>query len=566
MRLSSISSSLAFRLLTLLAVIYVVVAGVEIWRTTNSATYNREVYPEAHTDPLEGPMVVEYDFVAQHAQLDGLWVFFKFPKGTAAEEGELILSLRRAGTDAPFWSQSFDCKQAAFLKPGFLCRIGGLPLEKGAHYVLTYAMPEMKPGTGWRLSYCTREKVASTVSWGNEVRHSAEPSMCWLEKSPRFPIRNILIGVFLLALCSIAARENTRFYIPATLVAATACILCATYHWQVNLWTFWGNFWPDGYVGLGYKVYQLVTGRISLQACAAFFQNDRTAQVFFLPGIMGLFQAMGLSVKGAFLAANGFFLVVATAVLLSLLRLYKITSDRATIATILLFFSHRCVIGGVSEFQSDLAGAVVAMCFVYSLLRALETPEPRLRLRWYLICGVMGFFAITTRMALLPLPLIPICLFLWSLVFERQRPLRERWAYLIPSAVAAVLVCGSWSLFGLWGTLKLNWGFASTFTYLFTWKGFFPNFLQGMQWSLLVVLVFWKRLFFDRAFVAVVGSAAGLQALLVYSQQPNWLRYHDAAAAVGVMLLVWPLKEWPRWQHAFLVLAWVSVVANAFIP
>ena len=143
--------------------------------------------------------------------------------------------------------------------------------------------------------------------------------------------------------------------------------------------------------------------------------------------------------------------------------------------------------------------------------------------------------------------------------------MQERRAYLIPAVIAAVLVCGSWSLFGLWGTLKLNWGFASTFRYLFTWKGFFINALQGMQWSLLVVVVFWRRLFYDRAFVAIVGSAAGVLALLIYSQQPTWLRYHDAAAAIGVMMLVWPLKEWPRWQYAFLALAWGTAVANAFI-
>jgi hypothetical protein len=389
--------------------------------------------------------------------------------------------------------------------------------------------------------------------------------MCWLEKPPRYPIRNVLAGVFLLALCSIAARENTRFYIPAILISATGCILCATYHWQVNLWMFWGNFWPDGYVGLGCEVYELLTGRISLPAWLELFQHDRTAQVFFLPGLMGLFQVLGLSVKGAFLAANFFFLMVGCGVLLSLLRLFRITSDRSTIAAVLIFFSHRCVIGGVSEFQSDLAGASVAMCFVYSLVRALAAEEPRLRLRWYLICGVAGFLATTTRLALLPLPLIPSCLFFWSLVCERRRPLQERWDYLMPTVVAAALVCVSWSLLGLWGTLKLNWAFASTFRYLFTWKGFFINLLQGMQLSLLVIVVFWRRLFSDRIFVAMAGCAAGLLAMLIYSQQPTWLRYHDAAAAIGVMMLAWPLKEWPRWQYAFLALAWGSALANAFI-
>jgi hypothetical protein len=33
-----------------------------------------------------------------------------------------------------------------------------------------------------------------------------------------------------------------------------------------------------------------------------------------------------------------------------------------------------------------------------------------------------------------------------------------------------------------------------------------------------------------------------------------------------MMLLVWPLKEWPRWQYAFHAIAWASVFVNVFIP
>jgi hypothetical protein len=538
---------------------------VEIRRTIQSATYNREILPKKLAAPLEGDRTVEYAFTAEHNELKGLWVYFEFPSKDPALEGKLVLSIRRAGGDAPVWSQSFHCRRAEFLTPGWLCRIEGLTLEKGSRYILTYSMPEMQPGTGWRLEYYIPEKTTSTLTWGGRVHPSSEPAMLWLERSPRFPVRNIVAGVLLLALCSIAARETTRFYIPAILISATVCILLAAYHWQVNLWAFWGNFWPDDYVGLGYKVYQLLTGRISMHDCAAYFHHDRTAQVFFLPAVMGLFQVAGLSAKGAFVAANGTFLAVGTGALLSLLRLYGVTSDRSTIAAIIVFFSHRCVIGAVSEFQSDLAGAMVAMAFVYTLLRAFAAEEPRLRLRWYLACGVMGCIATTTRMALVVLPLIPACLFLWSLVWERQRPMKERSAYLIPTVVAIALACASWTLFGLWGTHELNWAFASTFRYLFVWKEFFLNSFHGMQWSLLVILVFWRQLFSDRAFVAVVGSAAGLLALLIYSQQPTWLRYQDAPAAIGLMLLVWPLKQWPRWDYAFLALAWGTALANAFI-
>jgi len=389
--------------------------------------------------------------------------------------------------------------------------------------------------------------------------------MEWLARKPRYPIRNLIAGVFLLALCSIAARENTRFYIPAILIAAVGCILSATYYWQVHLYEFWGTFWPDGYVRLGHKSYEFLTGRISFHECLAFFQKDRTAQVFFLPLVMGFFQVLGLSVKGAFLASNALFLAVGGASLLALLRFFGITSDRSTIAAVILYFGHRCIIGGVSEFQSDLAGTAMAMFFVYSLVRALIVEEPRAQMRWYLVCGVAGFLTITTRIALLPLPLIPACVFLWSLVFERQRPLSQRWDYLIPTVVAVTLVCATWTLFGLWDTIRLNWAFSSIFTNFFSWKEFFICTLEGLQLGLLVMLLFWRRLFSDRAFVAVVGGATGLLAMLIYTQQPTWLRYQDPVAGIGLMMLVWPLKEWSRWQCAFLVIAWVSVFANAFI-
>ncbi|HSI13287.1 MAG TPA: hypothetical protein VK961_14650 [Chthoniobacter sp.] len=549
----------------MLAVIYAIVAGVEIWKTTRSAEYNREIIPEANTAPMEGAGVVEYAFTARHEELKGLWVFFKVPPG-AAPEGRLDLSMRREDGGPLFWSQSFTCKSAELVGTAYLCRIEGLTLQKGTSYVLTYAMPEMKPGTGWRLSYYTMEKAVSTLSWDGKVRRASQPSMLWLERTPRYPIRNLLAGVFLLALCSIAARETTRFYLPAMLIAAVGCILSATYYWQIHLWQFWGNFWPDGYVGLGYQFYEVLTGRISPGECLAFLRHDRTGQTFFLPLIMGVFQVLGLSVKGAFLAANALFLTIGAGVLVSLLRLYGVTSDRSTLAAVLVFFSHHCVISAVSEFQSDLAGTAMAMCCIYTLLRALAVEDPELRRRRYLVCGVVGFLAAATRLALLPMPLIPVCLFLWSLVCERQRPLRERWGYTLPAAVAVTLLCATWSLFGLWGTLQLNWAFASTFQSLFSWKQFFILALQGLEWSLLVVLVFWRRLFSDRAFVVVVGSAAGLLAMLIYSQQPSWLRYYDPIAAIGVMMLVWPLKEWPKWQCAFLAVAWVSVFVNAFLP
>src|SRR4051812_14789609 len=104
MRWPPLSSLTIFRVLSLLAVIYAIVAGVEIWKMTRSAEYNREIIPEAKTEPMEGARAVEYAFTARHEELKGLWVFFKVPSG-AAPEGRLDLSMRRSQVGAPFWSQ-----------------------------------------------------------------------------------------------------------------------------------------------------------------------------------------------------------------------------------------------------------------------------------------------------------------------------------------------------------------------------------------------------------------------------------------------------------------------------
>src|SRR5258708_4754649 len=122
MRLPRFTSFIDARLLTLLAIIYAIAAGVQIGKTTRSASYNREIFPEFMTEPLEGARVVDYAFSASHSALKGLWVFFELPPG-AASEGRLVLSMRHAEASTPFWSQSFACKRADFLAPGYLCRI-----------------------------------------------------------------------------------------------------------------------------------------------------------------------------------------------------------------------------------------------------------------------------------------------------------------------------------------------------------------------------------------------------------------------------------------------------------
>jgi hypothetical protein len=307
------------------------------------------------------------------------------------------------------------------------------------------------------------------------------------------------------------------------------------------------------------------TGQISFKECLAFFDNHRNGQAFFVPVMMAAFQAVGLSIKGSYLATNGVFLAAAAALLLGLLRVHGITGDRSVIAAGLLLFSHRCFIGAVGELQTDLGGVVATMLFVYALLRAFATEDARVRLGWYIVCGVVGFLGCTIRTALLSLPLVPACLFVWSLFCERQRTRQERLSYLIPSVTGVTLLWACWLSLGLWGTLHLAWADGKRVSPAFPWKVFMINTLLGMQFGVAVIFVLWRRLFDDRGFAVVVGSAFSLLALLACSPEVPWFRYWDSAAVLGVIVCIWILKEWPARDRALLGVAWMSASLNLLI-
>ena len=312
-------------------------------------------------------------------------------------------------------------------------------------------------------------------------------------------------------------------------------------------------------------MYSFFTGRISFKECLAFFDNHRNGQAFFVPAMMAAFQVVGLSIKGSYLATNGVFLAGAAALLLGLLRIHRVTSDRAVIAAGLLLFSHRCFIGAVGELQTDLGGVVATMLFVYALPRAFATEDASVRLGWYIACGVVGFLGCTVRTALLSLPLVPACLFVWSLFCERQRPRQERLSYLIPSFTGVTLLWVCWWSLGLWGTLHLAWADGRRAPAAFPWEAFAINTLLGMQFSLAIIFVLWRRLFDDRGFAVVVGSAFSLLALLACAPEVPWFRYWDSAAVLGAILFIWILKEWPARDRALLGVAWTSALLNLLI-
>ncbi len=491
-------------------------------------------------------------------------MFFLISPPRAASEVNLNLSMRRAGEDHPFWSQSFVCRQSE-VRDGLslLLPIEGLSLKKGESYVLTYAIPETETSRGWRLRYTQVKNEPSSIRWSSKVLQSSAPCLLWMETArPRYPWGNILACMLLLAFFSLCARADTSFAGPALLVMATVCILLAAYKWQVYLVKYPINFWPDGYPALSRELYAFFSGQIPFKECLAYFDHDRCGQAFFVPVVMAAFQTLGLSVKGSYLAANALFFTGTVVLLLQLLRLYGITSDRQIIIMGLVFFGNPSFIGSTGALQTDLGGVATTMLYAYALLRAFATKDSRARIVWYLICGFSGFLASITRVALLPLLFITGCLFLWSLFCERQRTLRERSEYLLPVITGVMLLGLCWSSLGLFDSYQKARDTTLQFVQFFSWGGFVITTAHAMQLGLLAVVLLWRRLFRDRGFAAVTGSAFALLALMAYGHIAVWLRYWSPSAALGAILVIWALKKWPDWDRISLSVAGICALFN----
>jgi hypothetical protein len=346
---------------------------------------------------------------------------------------------------------------------------------------------------------------------------------------------------------------------------AAGCVLSGAYYWQLNLWHFWGNYWPDGCPVLSHEAYRLFAGQSTFKECLAFFDFHRCGEAFVVPLIMGAFQVLGLSVKGSYIATNAVFFAASIALLLGLLRLYAIKEDRLIIAAGLVFFTHRCIIGAIGELQTDIAGVAGTLLFAYTLLRTFATEDPRARLRWYFVTGVVAFLGCITRTALSPLMVVPACLFPWSICFERKQSWRERFCYLIPSLLSGALLVTCWTSLALWGSLEKYRAFAVECMGFFTWSGFALCTLFTLHLELLVIVLMWRRLFYDRVFAAVVGGMIGLMLLVVYFKLPIWLRHWTPASALCMVLFVLALKEWRQKDRLLLAAAWISAAIQTAV-
>jgi hypothetical protein len=546
----------------LLAVIFLVSAVLETGHRYSSATYNGELLNrEYKTSPVSGDEVLEYGFKARHDSLKGLWVFIDVPTATSVEEGRLMVSIRRETEAKPFCIQSLPCR-ANDARGGIslLLRFpDGTRLKEGGRYVMQYSMPEMKPGTVWRLHCLITEDPGVWLKQGGKVQIGTEPEMLWLACSPHRPWWHLGASIVLASLWWWRGSRGTRVAGPMLITLASGCMVAAAYRWQTDLWQFWGCYWPDGYPALSKTLYHFFSGAISFRDALTYFQQFRCGQAFGVPLIMASFQCAGLTVKVSYLACNCVCFVVLIALYAGFLRMHGIREEKPVMLAWLMFFGSRCLVLAVGEMDTDIAGLMATLLFAYLFLRGFAAEE-NARIAWYSACGVAAMVASVIRPALMGLLPVSACLFLWSLFCEREKPLRERAAYLIPTIVGVSLLFLCWSDLGLWGSFNKQFENSRSPEPL-SWKCFLITTLKGMNYTLVVIALEWRRrLFKERSFAMVAGSLAGLVGLLVFVHPGPSLRYTAPPSMLGVVLCLWAVKEWPQRERLLTAFAWVGLL------
>jgi hypothetical protein len=531
----------------------------------HSAYYNGEVFPAHATGRLGGPAVLEFEFTAQHRALAGLWLFYD--AGADSPPGaRLVLAVRRPPDTRPFWSQTVDSDRSPSRQGAVLCELTGLSFVPGERYAMTFAMPEVADGRGWQVNYLAIDGSTSVVRWSDRERPASEPPILWLETRPDFPWFPLVVGLLLLAVLSLRAREKTRLATPAWVIMAACCLLVASYGWQFRLWQFWGSFWPDEYPALGHAVARFLRGRIAFHDMARVLAESRSGHAFLVPLAIGIVESWGLSLRAAYTAVNAALFLLAVAALWRIMGDLRLEDDRARIAIGLLFFGHVSIIHAAGSLQTDLGGLALTVLFAWTTARALAEAGTGRRLGWLIASGVAGFLAAITRVGLVPLLLMPVGLFVWSVWLERGRAWRERAMDLAPTAVGGLLLAGGWTLLGLWASVRAVHAYSALpeFRAGFSWTAFGGASLWGLQVGLLALVYGWRSLFTDRGFAAVAGAMAGLEALLGLGRIVPWLRYWAPLAALGIVLVIWVTRARRR-PAAVLWVGWATAALNAWL-
>lgn len=540
-------------LLVLLGLVYLAASLAYLHDNRSSTFQSQGITNPVDTIRLGGPVSVEYVMPATVRRIEDLVVFatqasYQSNQGRTLEltiegGGPLQRSavIGRAGPSyTEFAGDRVDPAGLAFDSLNVQRR------RESDDLVLRLSMPDAAPGTG--LALLVYDQVdngpAPRLAVGPRVRAGKTLGIQSRQGNSSRLWRLVLLGGVLIAACMVLL-SNRPVVVPASLaVALPMAWVLSEICWQARLDQYWNFFWPDGYVAFAHQIRSWMAGDTDWAQLREFMSHFRNGSSWFAPLFVAVLARFGSSYLWAFTV---FDLVAFSALLLAWVGLFRALHpgaravDQVLVALVVAFHSLHLLTGTTP--MTDIGASALSAVFFFFFNRLVEgggRPWPLA-----LLCALLIYLACHTRLAMLPLVLVPAALALLRALAVRPEGATSAATGLVgnhlvaaPTWIAALALLLTYQGLDLYGTFSTSFAVATDakFTSAFSAGEFIDHTLDNCLPAVVLALVYRRHLGKHPIFMGVWLFVAGYLAMLALGQIITWERYWTPLAGPGVFL------------------------------
>lgn len=547
-------------LLFLLAVAFLVSCGLLYAAALGRISQQVELSPTSLSRPIYGTHVLTYEFTARSSFLGKIYIFIPKEHFERSRVERFVVELFDSTRLQVLYRFASQLGEVTVLPPELgdaLVLAPGWVVEQGKKYRLRFSLPLTTADFG--VSFLVSPTLADNtdVLWiDDEVQMGMMLNHLILGGEPAFPLSLVMVGVFLIGL-TLASWQPSGHWSLLLLTAGIAMIL-SEYLWERQLWFFWGHYWPDRYVFMAYEMSKWVSGQATLSETLEFLSSAWNGCNFLVPFLIALLYGLGMPyIWGYTLLSVAFSVGTILISAASLRKHWELESDQVAFF-IVLTCVNIVIIRGFARTQTDAGGMFFTTLFVAAFLSYVrETGNARIS--WW-VATLAIYLGLLTRIALLPLLLVPVAFVVWRWLFSRPGGFMPLIKPLTVSVIATGLVVVTFTGLNLWGAVAQARAFAATeqFVSNFSLRPFGTSTILAAQIALPLGIWHAKQVLSDERLAIPFIAILGFEGMLLIGRIVPWLRYWAPVAplACGITcaLLFSQQRVSRAWQLAILAL------------
>jgi len=530
-------------------------------------TLNCEVGCGGLLPPLGGQERLQYTFNAPSNSLARLYLFAASTESLRDLRGEkLLVTLISPATGEAIFSEAFEIGSCTTGKHALKLDFPSIQLNKGQAVLVKLSMPETEPGQGIQFWHGdTLLRLEDSLEFSGRRIAGQSLSLQFLPERLPAPFVTTIIALALFALCLVFVRPVTNLSWATFFSLGAITFTLSIYAWESRLWGFWGEYWPDAYVGMARAFRLWLDGTISWETLNAFLSNHRNGQCWLVPFLIAGISKLGLDYQGSFFILNVAFMC--GGILLLVFWAQKLEVFRKNLGSPLLIAGLCCqlvIIRSAGSLLTDAGGMFFTVLFVVTYARFLDKDE--FSPGYAGLAGLAIALGCQTRIALLPLVCVPWAMAGWRFCFLSENRLKRALTAGIPGIIGLMLLAVSWQTLDLWQTVAVAWEVAAQeeFRQHFSLKGFALSSMLGLQIALLA-LPFGARLFLKKeSHALLVILMAGFGAMLYLGRIIPWSRYWTPVAPLAVFYACMVMSERINSRWIYMTVIIITALLNLY--